>query len=373
MSQQQPTMTQPGQVRDIKGPIAEKAYPKECARAEEYLQGRVWGLSDFFNSFTCKSVFLPNPLGLIVSLHRNSTVGEAWLKMTEYRILSLPILEPVTNKPLYVLSMMHILDFLITKYGKQDFSADLWAKYIEGVVGNPKTGTFGATLEELENNSRYGMDPAPAINEDQTLGDAVRLMLECRAHRVCVLNERGDLVNLLSQSRIVELISFLIGSIPKCAKPIQSLDVATTDVMCINENKTAFEAFCMMRDKKLCGLPIVGSVDNTENVLVGNISISDLKLVGFDSSYWRSLGRPLKEYLSCLHYRPEYPLRSDAFSLLREKGCPELVRVREWHTFGHVIRTLAYFKIHRIYVTDSTGAPTGIITLTDVLRELTRE
>jgi CBS domain-containing protein len=256
---------------------------------------------------------------------------------------------------------------------KQDFSTELWTKYMEEVVGNPRTGTFGATLEELEQNSRYGMDPAPAIREDQTLGQAVRLMLETRAHRVCVLNEQGDLVNLLSQSRIVELISFLIGSIPKCAKPIQSLDLATPNVMCCNENQTAFDAFCFMREKKVCGLPIVGTVDNTENVLIGNISVSDLKLVGFDSSYWKTLAYPLKEYLLNLHYKPEYYIRSDAFSLLREKGFPELVRVREWHTFGHVIRTLAYFKIHRIYVTDSTGAPTGIITLTDVLRELTRD
>jgi hypothetical protein len=116
---QQPVMTQPqGEVRDIKAPLEGMAYPKEFARAEEYLQGRVWGLNDFFNGFTCKSAFLPNPLGIIVSLHRNATVGEAWQKMTQYRILSLPILEPGTNKPLYVLSMMHILDFLITKYGK---------------------------------------------------------------------------------------------------------------------------------------------------------------------------------------------------------------------------------------------------------------
>jgi CBS domain-containing protein len=157
--------------------------------------------------------------------------------------------------------MVHILDFLITKYGKQDFTPELWGKYIETVIGNPKTGTFSATLTELEGKSnllssltflanlRYGLDPAPVINQNQTLGQAVKAMLGAGSHRVLVTDDRGDLVNILSQSRVVELISYLIGSIPKCAKPIEFLGLATKEVISVHENQTAFEAFCIMRER----------------------------------------------------------------------------------------------------------------------------
>jgi CBS-domain-containing membrane protein len=41
-------------------------------------------------------------------------------------------------------------------------------------------------------------------------------------------------------------------------------------------------------------------------------------------------------------------------------------------TFGSIIKRLAAQRLHRIYIVDSDGLPTGLVSLTDVLSVLVR-
>jgi len=351
-------------------PKAEKEFRVygENPRAEEFLQGRSWNLREFLNGFSCKSTFLPNDLGIVVTLERSGTVGEAFEKMVQNDIISIPIVDPVSRKPLYVLSLFHILDYLLHTFKQEDFSSNIWSKMQN--IFRPKSNTFcGTSIIDLEKTISLGLDPSPCVSENCKLSDAVKTMLDSDSHRLLVTNSNGDLVNVISQSRIVELVSLLIGSIPKCSNPIEKLKIGTKQVVMVNERQTAYEAFSIMRDMKLSALPIV----NAEGVFVGTISISDIKLLGWNSEFWELLGKPLGQYISSLNYKPENRIKSKAFALLTEKGWQALVRCREWHTFGHVIRTVAYFHVHRLFVVDATGAPTAVISLTDILKELTKD
>jgi len=344
-------------------------FPTERPRAEEYLQGRTWTLREFLNGFTCKSSFLPNDLGIVVTLNRDATIGDAFEKMVQNDISAIPILDPQSQKPLYVLSLMHIMDYLLHNFKQEDFSSSVWSR-VQNIL-SPKSETFqGTAILEVEKYISLTLDPAPCVFEDCNLADAIRIMLESGSHRILVTDLNGNLVNLITQSRIVELISLLIGSIPKCAKAIESLAVGTKQVIMMNDKQTAYEAFLIMRDMKVPSLPVV----NSEGALIGVISISDIKLLGWNPQFWTLIGKPLREYLSGLYYNPENPIRSRrAFALLGERGSPSVVRCREWHSFGHVLRTVSYFHVHRIFLVDATNYPTGVISLSDILRELMKD
>jgi len=367
---QQIVSTEPVQATPTKEfPKKVGVYPEENPRAEEYLQGRTWTLREFLSGFNCSARFLPNDIGVIVTLERDATIGDAFKKMVQHDITSIPIIDPTTRKPLYVLGLPHIVDYLLHKFKQEDFVPSMWAR-IQNIL-SPKSESFtGTSLMELEQNISLQLDPAPTVYEDCLLSDAVRMMLESGSHRLLVTNLNGDLVNIITQSRIVELISLLIGSIPKCAKSIETLGLGTKQVIMVNQNQTVFEAFTLMRDMKLSALPVV----NSEGVLIGTISMSDIKLLGWSPEFWMLIGRPLHEYLKELSWKPENPIRSRrAFALLNEKGAPSIVRCREWHSLGHVIRTVAYFKVHRMFVVDATGMPTTVISLSDILREIVKD
>jgi len=340
----------------------------EAPRVEELLQGRSWNLREFLDGFTCKSSFLPNDLGIVVTLPRNGTVGEAFEKMVQNDIMSIPIVDPTSRKPLYILSLFHILDYLLNTFKQEEFSSSIWSK-MQNIFGR-KSGNFcGTSIMDLEKTISLGLDPSPCVSENCKLSDAVKIMIDSGSHRLLVTNTNGDLVNVISQSRIVELVSLLIGSIPKCANTIKTLNLGTKQVVMVNDRQTAYEAFSIMRDMTLSALPII----NGEGNLIGTISISDIKLLGWNSEFWELLGKPLGEYLSALRYKPENHIKSRAFSLLTEKGSQPLVRARDYHTFGHVVRTVSYFRVHRLFVVDSIGAPTAVISLTDILKELTKD
>ncbi len=211
--------------------------------------------------------------------------------MVKHDITAIPIIDPQTRKPLYVLSLMHIVDYLLHTFKQEDFSSSVWSR-IQNIL-SPKSETFqGTPILSVERTKGYfirhlsfiteyitlNLDPAPCVLEDCKLADAIRIMLESGAHRILVTDINGNLVNLITQSRIVELISLLVGSIPKCAKPIDGLSgLGTKQVIMMNERQTAYEAFVIMRDMKVSALPIV----NGEGVLVGIISLSDIKVRNF--------------------------------------------------------------------------------------------
>ncbi len=108
---------------------------------------------------------------------------------------------------------------------------------------------------------------------------------------------------------------------------------------------------------------------NNMGRLVGNISVNDMKLIGFDGHYWNLLGKPLVEYLKELRARPESKIRSHVFALLQEDDQPPIVvKCKEKDNLAFVIRIINFYRVHRMYIVDDTMKPVGVISLSDVLR-----
>jgi CBS-domain-containing membrane protein len=93
-------------------------------------------------------------------------------------------------------------------------------------------------------------------------------------------------------------------------------------------------------------------------------------LVGFDLEYFSYLSRSVSDYLSWLN-TPEFSkgstVRTPLLLLSKNEKGEIIVTCTKENTLGYVIKQLNYYRIHRIYVVDEQGRPTGIISISDIL------
>jgi len=309
----------------------------------------------------------PNDFGVVLRLTDDATIADAFKELIDHQMMSIPIVDSTTGRPIFVLSMMHIATHLLKQFQPEDFKDDLWHK-IQNLFWSSSGNFFNTKLRDLEVKGELMRDTAHTIDENAPLIDALKMMNAEKCHRVLVTNARGEIVNIITQSRIVQFLSVMIDMLPNANKSIQELGIGLSHVECVSENDLAYSAFKKMLDNSYSALGVV----NSEGYLVGNISINDLKLIGYKTSYWNLLGKPVSEYLKNVRSAPEAKLRSATLTLLQqdEYAYPVVVKAGPYHSFGWVLRLIAFYRVHRCYITNESGEPLGVITLTDILGEL---
>lgn len=189
-------------------------------------------------------------------------------------------------------------------------------------------------------------NPFKTVTYSSSLMEVAKLFGE-GIHRVAVMNQENQRIeNVISQS---DLIRFLtkrgswIGS--KIEKPLFECDIFSSNVTWIKHTETAIQAFKLMKEKGFSGLPIID--DNLR--LIANISATDLK--GLNEEKFQYIKLPVHDFLKKLHGFPKAP-----------------VYVRPEDTVETLMLKFVVHKVHRIYIVDPSMKPTGVITLTDLIR-----
>jgi len=126
-------------------------------------------------------------------------------------------------------------------------------------------------------------------------------------------------------------------------------------LLSIRENKRALDAFQLMHEKKVSGLPVV----NEDGKLLANISVRDLKEIGHDASRINTLQEPVMEYLKHSH-APQR--RWKLFSSERT------VHYLGDENFYDMMSKMVSHRVHRIYYVDKHRKLFGIVTMSDILR-----
>jgi len=193
-------------------------------------------------------------------------------------------------------------------------------------------------------------------------------MVDKKTHRLLVMSNKGELKNVISQSRLVQMISNIVDYIPHLRLSLGELNLCSKSVVCVLESESTYEAFRIMKERHLAGIAVI----NSQGTLVANISLSDIKLLGFDANYWHLLSQPVTSYLRAIRAKPETKIRARMFTMLDDHTSPYplVVKCKPYHSLAFIIKMLAYYKVHRIYVTDDMGSPLSVISLTDILQQL---
>lgn len=275
----------------------------------------------------------------ILQVNSTATIAEVYKILTEHKILSVPVLDKSLAKPRFT-AFIDVIDILVHVMSKISPS---------DVIGGetPKIFTQFTAGQVVGLSER---NPYFPVEESAPLMVALELMVKWRVHRIPVVDAEGHLETLITQSHVIKYIHDHLYLLKRMkSKTVEDLDLGTKGVITIHSHASVLDGFRLMSEKKLSA---VGIVDD-HGILIGNLSASDIKTLGFDASFIAKLYLPVSEYLKAI--------RGEFFS----KG--NVVTVQSQHSFEHVMDLLTKKNIHRVYVVDFEGKPLRIITLTDIL------
>jgi CBS domain-containing protein len=130
---------------------------------------------------------------------------------------------------------------------------------------------------------------------------------------------------------------------------VEDTKLGFCDLVTINKNERALNAFMKLYSYNLSGLAVV---DNTDTV-IGNISVSDLKDIGYTASMFKRLNVTSGTFLN---------------RKIEGGNLPKLVSANRNSTIKEVLEMYKNNDIHRVYVvTAEFHKPLGVITLSDML------
>jgi len=266
--------------------------------------------------------------------------------MIDTKVLALVVVDS-ENIPLCLLSMMDLVHFFTNYFTESDFGDGDVQSLIQ-----KKAEITNVKISDIQEIAQ--LDRPYSVPETARVIEAAQLMVEKNAHRVLVYDSKSKLCNLVTQSRIIQLFESVLDHIPQKAHfTIQELElVKNRKVVSINENETSFKAFKRMKEEKVSGIAVV----NNEGVLVGTMSISDLRVLGYDLSYFYLLSKPVKAYVDVVKQRQKF-----------EEDRPYVICTKPSDPIGDVIRTVSFWKVHRIFVVDDNRKPIDVISLREII------
>jgi CBS domain-containing protein len=300
--------------------------------------------------------------------------------MIDNQLLAIPVIDDNTAQPISILSMFNLVSYIVDQSTEDDlleikFRSDQQWQFLYDRMISTKDSIALQRLDKLLQKKMFEfeeLDPVYMVCGSFPLKSVADLMVATKAHRILVLDEKGHFANVISQTRLLEILSAIMTGFPELSRPIIQTELwarAIKHVESIHEYEMAFIAFRKMKEKKVSGLAVL----NDQGVIVGNISTSDIKLLEFDMIFFSMLGYDIAGYLNLvskpelLHQKPIRfrPLR-EALSILPRP----VVTCRSSDSMGYIMAILLHYRIHRVYVVDDGNKPIGVISLHDILSEI---
>jgi len=276
----------------------------------------------------------------LVRLDPTATVRDALKTFNTEKVLSCPIANSNNGADVWgFLDLFDLLSYLLELWDENEQAetngiTHLGEKFLDHKVKE---------LTDRSDNNVY----AAVIGEEHA-HRLVRLF-GLGVHRVAQLDLRGTVSNIISQSDVVKYLHANINLLGEQAnKSISELNMISADKQLVvaQADQSAISAFKLISDNLVSAVPLI----DKQGLLVGTLSVSDLRLVQDDLS-------PL--ILSSLQYKAIQEPR------------PAVVCTPN-ATLGSVIATLANSNVHRVWVVDEQQKPVSVISITNVCEFLTQ-
>jgi len=277
-------------------------------------------------------------------VNRDEPALEAWRSLIDHKVLSLPIHDQRKTVFIGFVDIVDVLNIIVNHFTENELVATQEAD-LQALLGS-RQAFAGLTVADLHDPKRIAFLP---VDTRMPLREAIRLMIEWKTHRLPVVDAGGELVTILSQSRVAShfaqhlpLFSFSgsrIGDLP---------DFITRDVVSVKNDQKTIDAFKLIRDKNVNGVAVL----DDSGKLMGNLSASDLRVIGYSMKIIQRLFLSVGEFLSLIPPSSEFVL----------------VCVTELTTFEELLVKIQLTKVHRLYVVKEDKTLVGVLTLTDILR-----
>lgn len=289
------------------------------------------------------------PDNTVFIAERTDKVIDVFKGLVKHNFLSVPVLQKTGQKWYGFIDISDIVTYVVHNFNLPMLSTteDFWALFDKEEEFRKKT------VKDLMKGPLSRNNPFHPVRGGYSLLYAMEaLAKEPNLHRVVVIDDQRQILNLITQSQVVRFLSEHLTELgPKADCPVSQLKSVIKPVFSVNKDIKAIEAFEYMIEKGVAGVAVV----NDEGKLIGNISLIDLKAMAPDGSLFWRLFHNVSGFLHKVdeHYGQKRPSRVQYCS-------PK-------QTFKEAITRMVEQNIHRMYVVDDEHKPIGVISSKDVL------
>jgi len=292
---------------------------------------------------------IPTPKGQIVVVHSHEFIVDGFSKLLDNRILSAPVYDKASGKYTGFLDIRDLVSFCVFIHDS-NVQAENLLDIVNFGVKMFKHAFDGVTVTYLSRRN-----PFHAVKPGSPLSEAVDILAR-GVRRVPVVNEQNEVVNIISQSSIVQFLQHHIAEFaPSVDKAIADLQIGSSPVMSVNKDTKAIDVFRLMDHHQRSGVAVV----DEHGVIVGNTSGHDLKLFIMRPSL-AVLQQPIMQFLNQIR------------SLNIDIMVPVVTCAIRDH-FPLALGKLAATRVHRVFIVDDEYHPVRVISITDVLRYIKTE
>ncbi|XP_071701923.1 SNF1-related protein kinase regulatory subunit gamma-1-like [Rutidosis leptorrhynchoides] len=352
------------------------------------------------------SEFPRAPPSQVIEIKSDASLGEAVRLLSQNKILSAPVVDVDApedaswiDRYIGMVEFAGIVVWILHQSEKNDGSDSTNAlgnpmgpavfaaangmsspRYKSSHPGSPKTaGNFfelltssdfykNTKVKDISGSFRWA--PFLALQTSNSFLTMLLLLSKYRMKSVPVV-DAGDqkIDNIITQPAVIHMLEECAdqqwfkswGSKKICdlGLPLMKAD----KVIKVDEDEPVLQAFKLMREKGIGGLPVVSG----ENKPVANISIRDIQFLLIAPEIYKDYRSitALNFVTSVKRYLEENQKASPLVS--------GMITCRKEDTLKDVITKLDSKEIHRIYVVDEEGNLEGVITLRDIISRIVHE
>jgi CBS domain-containing protein len=297
---------------------------------------------------------LSSPTGeSIITCLRTDTIADAFQKILDNNILSLPVIKAGGMYYGFV-DLLDIVTWLVDQVGSLELlkhssptlpptqeNIRVTDRILDRLKNDFKTTTVGHVMTYPVSKS----NPFHPVPRGTSLLSVMEI-LATGVHRLPVLGQGDRLMQIVTQSDIVHWVSDHLQLLGKMrALSVRDMDSCIQYVLSVSQHERTIDAFRMMRIMRVSGLAVV----NKKGRMIANLSAKDLKKIAKDGKY---MSRLFEEVGSFRDHRKT------------------LKFVKLSNTLEDVFNLFKRHQIHRVYIVDDGMYPIGVISLTDIIREL---
>jgi len=196
------------------------------------------------------------------------------------------------------------------------------------------------------------------VMEGTTILNIMQIMISNNAQRVPIVSTHNKLINFVTQSSLLQYFATNSSKLGKYGdSTLSELGFQPKHVFAVKESAKALDAFKLMSEHKITGVPILDS----EGDIITNLSSKDLRTVLTDPQFFDKLQLPVERFAS--------ELKTKSFLHNAETMYPKIC-CKFSNKFADVLHKLAATKIHRIYIVDQNEHPVGVISLHDIIAKV---
>jgi len=283
---------------------------------------------------------------ILITVKKTDLISKAFKTLIDNHLLSAPVYDVKGHAYVGFIDMLDMVAHVLAALTEEEITGEPnMAELLESKRLCFANDTCGTITDLSKRNPYY------PVEVSTTVLTVVNLVSRVKVHRIPVITKENELSTVITQSHIIHLIASHLSHFGAIiSMTVGDLRLGYTNVITINETERAIEAFKKMYEH---GVSAIGVVDDSGK-LVGNVSNSDLKVIGYDAALLSHLFIPITEFMAKL---PKNEIITGPIAVTPES------------TFEEAVTKLHITRVHRVYVVQD-HKPVGIITGLEIIRAI---